>query len=864
MNQVLSTKSSAGTDTNPKLQAIVDETIAAIEKIEDFNNAANGVTSLDETDYAAAGITGVTADNVAAINAAVSALSTGGANTTSEIQAVVSQVRIEAYADATASTSPMPEAPTVADYHAIEIYSVDASNLSAVNMFVFDAAAMLAEDTTEIALLVQEALELQPLLDAVAKISTYADANGVGVAAPTLDDYVEAQLTGVTQYNVGMANALFADANVGTGDTTSATTQSDQQSVLTAAAARLASYSKIVSYADNDAGPQPTLTDYTNIGLQNFSSDYVSLINAKLVTAGIGIAEVDELSELEALASQITITEYANANGLAVDGTTALTGDFVPTVNDYANIGVTEIFDGTQMVAVDGSHVEQLNDLMVMRYVGDGTRVDVVDNATDAAANETNLDYAGTVDTASEIEDAIAKAMGNKADTDGGTFGLRAAALDKIAAFAQAVNGLADQAAYDAYIANSNYSAGIPSAQDYNNAGVLDLTESTAGITSALASAINAKLFTGNAYATDGNINTVSKLQPYVDSANSIIDKIGAWAEPDWSNISGLADSYISFKPNFENGGFDEGSGSTIPGWIAMNQSITLGTTSIAGHTSPTDPTAPISQQGQTGIEVSNWNQSVASTSIVTDPDATYGSVLSVENVSLSGILANGVFRGPAIYSEDSVYLTDGAKVSLDWKASGSGDYPSVFGYLLNVADGSTITLVDYDAWTEQRNGTNFVASWTHSEVTVPTGAAGEYKFVFVNGSHNGDHGSVAGSEFFIDNIEVTGSIPQTEYNGFISSNDNIAFYELQSIMDGSTFADLATSLKFTSDRVASVENPVYFGWYNEGDTDIAPAIPRALHLYPSNDGSDASKIPNVFEFKGWDTDLQEYLIYPM
>ncbi|NCW68098.1 MAG: hypothetical protein EBV86_05950, partial [Marivivens sp.] len=238
----MSGKSAADVDTNPKLQSLVISVVNAIAKIEDYNNGANGVTDLTEADYAAAGIMGVTASNKAAVNSAIQALSAGEANTTAKIQAAVAQVRIETYADATDASG--IEVPTVADYHALGIYAVDASNLATVNSFVLDAAIDLADDTGEIKLLVQEALEMKPLIDAVTKIAAYADSDGTATA-PTLDDYVAAQLTGVNQYNLGMANALFADATVGDGDTTASTTQGDQQSVINAASAQLDAYSKI-------------------------------------------------------------------------------------------------------------------------------------------------------------------------------------------------------------------------------------------------------------------------------------------------------------------------------------------------------------------------------------------------------------------------------------------------------------------------------------------------------------------------------------------------------------------------------------------------------------------------------------------
>jgi hypothetical protein len=125
----------------------------------------------------------------------------------------------------------------------------------------------------------------------------------------------------------------------------------------------------------------------------------------------------------------------------------------------------------------------------------------------------------------------------------------------------------------------------IPTASDYNSAGVLGLTDSTEGINSALATAINAKLFTGGATSA---VNTVTELQPFVDSANLIVDKIGAWAEPDWSGI-GSADSYVVLTPSFENPDFQLASGTNIPGWVAVTQQIDLGNTKIAGLTTPVD-----------------------------------------------------------------------------------------------------------------------------------------------------------------------------------------------------------------------------------------------------------------------------------
>ncbi len=94
-------------------------------------------------DYEAAGITGVTEDNLAAVNAAILAEDTGGADTVAEIQADVAEAdaalaKIEAYNNGDGVD---PAALTVADYEAAGITGVTEDNLAAVNLFI------LAEDT---------------------------------------------------------------------------------------------------------------------------------------------------------------------------------------------------------------------------------------------------------------------------------------------------------------------------------------------------------------------------------------------------------------------------------------------------------------------------------------------------------------------------------------------------------------------------------------------------------------------------------------------------------------------------------------------------------------------------------------------
>ena len=130
---------------------------AAAAKIEAYNNG-DGTTpaALTVADYTAAGVTGVTATNLAAVNANVLAAATGGADTTAEVQTLVTAAnsavtKIEAYNNGDGTT---PAALTVADYTAAGVTGVTATNLAAVNANVLAAATGGADTTAEVQTLV--------------------------------------------------------------------------------------------------------------------------------------------------------------------------------------------------------------------------------------------------------------------------------------------------------------------------------------------------------------------------------------------------------------------------------------------------------------------------------------------------------------------------------------------------------------------------------------------------------------------------------------------------------------------------------------------------------------------------------------
>ena len=142
--------------------------VAALSRIDkwaaDSSNPANAPTVQD---YVNAGVTGVTAANLGAVNNAVAAASAGQADSTAEIQALAAPAIEAAAALATAlsridnwaaDSSNPANAPTVQDYVNAGVTGVTTANLSAVNNAVAAAAAGQADTTAEIQALVAHAI----------------------------------------------------------------------------------------------------------------------------------------------------------------------------------------------------------------------------------------------------------------------------------------------------------------------------------------------------------------------------------------------------------------------------------------------------------------------------------------------------------------------------------------------------------------------------------------------------------------------------------------------------------------------------------------------------------------------------------
>ncbi|MDA2988972.1 MAG: fibronectin type III domain-containing protein [Actinomycetota bacterium] len=207
----------------------------------------------------------------------------------------------------------------------------------------------------------------------------------------------------------------------------------------------------------------------------------------------------------------------------------------------------------------------------------------------------------------------------------------------------------------------------------------------------------------------------------------------------------------INFVNSFSNASFEE---ATLTGWTKLESQVVLGSTTIAGYVA-------IDRRNYSGMGCANdyddgvytgSNANMSRKSVtVTSASASDGTKsLLLDMYATAGSGGGWVIHGPAVYS-DQFQATSGDEISFDWKAIGGGDDYSVFGYIVNVANGSQTTVLD--AY-EQRDGLK--TNWTTASVEIP--ASGNYRFVFVAGSHNADCGSQGDAKLYIDNVQVFGS----------------------------------------------------------------------------------------------------------
>ncbi|MDG2356629.1 MAG: cadherin domain-containing protein [Paracoccaceae bacterium] len=281
-------------------------------------------------------------------------------------------------------------------------------------------------------------------------------------------------------------------------------------------------------------------------------------------------------------------------------------------------------------------------------------------------------------------------------------------------------------------------------------------------------------------FTDDGSASTVNGQVSIVNSVIYVGNGTGAaiLGNVD-STKTGLAGKAlrVNISNKFQNGDFETNNGSnTFGNWqIYDSGPIIFGTTKIAGLNTPTDATFPTPTGWRVNLANPNYDALAGELSDKIPPkQGTYsgtanddgGGEYSVKLKSTSVVIDNtglrsdgsvrksgyDIIRGPALYSDNTVFLRSGDKVSFDWKAAGGSDAYDVYGYIVNVADNSFVKILD-------ETGSSASASTSWATETVTVSSEGSYKFVFVAGTYDFSGGYWAGAQLFVDNVTVTENI---------------------------------------------------------------------------------------------------------
>lgn len=501
-------------------------------------NAYDGTADTDEPtvdDYTAAGVEGVTADNIDAVNAAVAA-SADNDLTEAEVQALVDPIvaleKIEAYAED--NTNP---APTVDDYATAGVTGVTADNLADVNAAVDAVAGVDADTVAEVQALVDPILTAA----ALAKIEAYAEDNTN--PAPTVDDYAAAGVTGVTADNLADVNAAV-DAVAGVDADTVAEVQALVEGVL----AEEAALDLINAYDGTAATDAPSEDDYTAAGIEGVTADNIDAVNAAVAAATDDDLTAEEIQAIADVA--IAVDQIVDAATDGDDGTDA----------------PVETFEAAGVTGVSDDNIDAINDYIAGLPAGSIDSVDELQGIVDqinAAIAETMAEALAEINMwdGSEVGDLdAASALLSAAGIEGTIVsdallleeGLDGPALEAIIAAVAAteedltldeLQALIDQTVAELLIESMPLSTADNTAEALAAVGVTGVSDLNQDeVQTAIAAAVDAN---------PNMADSVDELQAIVDTVlagltDNALEKINDYAESDGATDAPTLDDYLA------------------------------------------------------------------------------------------------------------------------------------------------------------------------------------------------------------------------------------------------------------------------------------------------------------------------------
>jgi hypothetical protein len=215
-----------------------------------------------------------------------------------------------------------------------------------------------------------------------------------------------------------------------------------------------------------------------------------------------------------------------------------------------------------------------------------------------------------------------------------------------------------------------------------------------------------------------GGVTPLSSINVAASGTTYINADISTTGDQTYANTLNIG---VAGVEQFSNGDFSNG----LNNWSFSNISVYLGTTVIGGFTSPNDTNYPTGQSVNTNT--TGYVGTFPATNRSTTATSGYATMSTGTGSCTTGLC---VVRGPFLISNGTVNLAGGDTVSFRWTAVAGGDAYDAFGYLLNVANGSTQVILNSTGTT-----TTAGTSWSTSTYTLPNGtSAADYKFCICHG----------------------------------------------------------------------------------------------------------------------------------
>jgi len=405
-----------GTDVNTQQE--VQDIADAVQGVMDA--AAGAADSPTSAQLSALGISGVTADNLAAVQTAIANTNDDGTGVDdlSELQDLVTGA-IDAFDAATAAAAgsvaiisaaakennATAELVGTSVYEGAAVTGVNASNLADINALL-NTPNITDIETDSIA-------KIQSIVDGYNAIQEAADGTANNSTDPSEADYAAIGVTGVDASAEVTLLGEVIDAANGTDVNTQAQVQALADAVQSVIAGAV------------DLANAPTKSELEALGITGVTDDNLATVQAAIAATNPDGTEVDEFAELQALATQAA-ADYVAAEAAAAVIASAIATISAAAEGDTAGDDTTgqAVYEAAGVTDIDSNNLADINELLNTGNIGEdetGTTADIqalvnaynaIQTAADGTAdnNETDpsaADYAAIgvtgVDDAEEL-----------------------------------------------------------------------------------------------------------------------------------------------------------------------------------------------------------------------------------------------------------------------------------------------------------------------------------------------------------------------------------------------------------------------------------------------------------------------------